>query len=180
LRRHPALEQLSRDHHHALVVAQRLKRADADSPAEARGAFLAYWDPGGRHHFHEEEDILLPGRAGVIDPEHPLIAKVLTDHVRIRHRAGELAGSDPPPPALLRELGGLLEAHVRREERQLFPMIEESLPDEALRRLVDLLARQPRASTRPAAPAPARGGPSPRRRPATARARPTPTRARSR
>ena len=32
----------------------------------------------------------------------------------------------------MRELGDLLVAHVRLEERQLFPLIEETVSDEAL------------------------------------------------
>jgi hypothetical protein len=31
--------------------------------------------------------------------------------------------------------GALLDAHIRLEERQLFPLIEELVPDDALRRL---------------------------------------------
>jgi len=141
LKRHPALEQLSRDHHYALVVAQRLMRADEPTAAEARERFVAYWDPDGRGHFREEEEILLPACSGFMDPEHPIIAKVLTDHVRIRHLAGEVTGMQPPSLSVLHELGGHLERHVRREERELFPLIERSLPDAELRRLVALLTR---------------------------------------
>ena len=35
----------------------------------------------------------------------------------------------------LRAAGGLLDAHIRLEERQLFPLIEELVPDDELRRL---------------------------------------------
>lgn len=140
MRRHPALQQLSRDHHHALVVAQRLKRATGSTADEARVDFLAYWDPEGREHFREEEEILLPTCAGFIDPEHQLIAKVLTDHVRIRRLAGALAAGPPGELSTLHELGQQLEQHIRREERELFPLIESSLPEDELRRLVELLA----------------------------------------
>jgi hypothetical protein len=141
VKRHPALEQLSRNHHHALVVAQRCKRADAGSAAAAREAFLAYWESDGHGHFREEEDILLPACAGVIDPETPVVAKVLTDHVRIRHLADTVAAAETPSLATLHELGAQLNDHVRREERELFPLIEESLPEPELVRLVGLLSR---------------------------------------
>ncbi len=42
----------------------------------------------------------------------------------------------------MRELGQLLESHVRLEERQLFPLIQETVPDEALGAL-DLTPREP-------------------------------------
>lgn len=141
LKRHAALAELSRDHHHALVVAQRLRRADRAGAADARERFLGYWESEGRKHFREEEEVLLPACAGHLDPDQPLIARVLTDHVRIRHLAGEIAANDVPPVALLHEVGSQLERHVRREERELFPLIEQAMPDSELRRLVGLLAR---------------------------------------
>ena len=60
MKRHPALESLSGDHHHALVVAQRLKRPTDSTAADARAAFLQYWQADGREHFREEEEVLLP------------------------------------------------------------------------------------------------------------------------
>lgn len=44
MKRHPALQQLSRDHHRALVAAQRLKRVGDSDAKEARARFLEYWD----------------------------------------------------------------------------------------------------------------------------------------
>jgi hemerythrin-like domain-containing protein len=140
MKRSAALQQLSRDHHHALVVAQRLKRADSRSAREARETFSAYWRTDGRKHFREEEEILLPTCAGFIDAAHPLIAAVLTDHVRIRHLAAGLEGLEDPALPALHELGLELEQHVRREERELFALIEEALPDSVLGELVERLA----------------------------------------
>jgi hypothetical protein len=60
MKRHPALAELSRDHHQALVVARRLKRADDESVDRAREGFLDYWEHEGSEHFREEEEILLP------------------------------------------------------------------------------------------------------------------------
>jgi hypothetical protein len=42
--------------------------------------------------------------------------------------------SDPKPTRLV-AAGGLLDAHIRLEERQLFPLIEELVPDDELGRL---------------------------------------------
>ena len=141
LKRHAALEELSRDYHHARVVAHRLKRADRAGAADACDSFLAYWKSDGREHFREEEEILLPACAGFLDPDQPLVARVLTEHVRIRHLAREIASSEHPPLELLHELGSQLERHVRREERELFPLIEQTMPGAELDRLVALLSR---------------------------------------
>jgi len=50
VKRSEALAILSRDHHQALVVAQKLTHADADNATSARTRFLDYW-PDGRRHF---------------------------------------------------------------------------------------------------------------------------------
>lgn len=132
---------LPRDHHHALVIAQRLTRARATDADDARQAFLGYWRADGRRHFREEEEILLPSYAGYGDPEVPIVARVLTDHVRIRRLADELAAGTQRI-GVLHDLGELLAAHVRREERELFPLIEQALPEEELTRLLGLLGSE--------------------------------------
>jgi iron-sulfur cluster repair protein YtfE (RIC family) len=138
MKRHPALEQLSRDHHRALVVAARLKRASATDAEQVRQSFLDYWEAEGRLHFREEEEILLPTLARFASPEEPIVARVLIDHVRIRAAAAELAGGVDLPA--LRGLGTELEQHVRRQERQLFPLIEQALPEPELIALAARLA----------------------------------------
>jgi iron-sulfur cluster repair protein YtfE (RIC family) len=138
VKRHPALESLSRDHHHALVVAQRLKRATDGTADEARAAFVQYWQTEGQEHFREEEEILLPALARFANPDQPVVARVLIDHVRIRRLAAERA--DLESTATLHRLGEELEQHVRREERELFPIIEEAVPEPELVALAERLA----------------------------------------
>jgi hypothetical protein len=128
MKRDRALVSLSRDHHQALFVAQRLRRATTHTADEARAAFLAYWEGHGRAHFRLEEEVLLPAYAAHGDPHHPLVAQVLCDHVAIRHRADELARDGASTVAVLRELGVRLAEHVRLEERELFPLIEAAMP----------------------------------------------------
>jgi hypothetical protein len=43
MKRSDALASLSRDHHQALVVAQKLRQASDATAPEARETFLAYW-----------------------------------------------------------------------------------------------------------------------------------------
>jgi hypothetical protein len=133
VKRSEALAILSRDHHHALVVAQKLTRADDQTAAAARARFLAFWEEEGRHHFQVEEELLLPAYAAHGDARHPLVLQVLGDHVAIRALAAEVAAAAPEPPTeSLQELGAALAAHVRLEERELFPVIEEAMPPEEL------------------------------------------------
>lgn len=138
MKRDASLARFSRDHHVALVVAQRLKRASESETEDACSDFLGYWRSDGRKHFREEEELLLPTFAGFADPDTPVVAGVLIDHVRIRRLAAQLA-SGIRDLRLLHALGALLEEHVRREERELFPLIEQAVPESELRRLAALL-----------------------------------------
>ncbi len=129
MKRSPALTPLSHDHHGALYVALQLKRAEDVS---AGGAFAEFIAGEGERHFREEESVLLPGWAAA-DPEADggMAARVAAEHLELRSAgrrlaAGELGVDD------LRRMGELLEAHVRFEERELFPLIEARLGDEAL------------------------------------------------
>ncbi|MBX5470311.1 MAG: hemerythrin domain-containing protein [Thermoleophilaceae bacterium] len=141
MKRSAALASLSRDHHQALVVAQRLRRAGEAAAPDARAAFLAYWNDHGRRHFRLEEEIVLPGYSAHGDAHHPLVLRALGDHVEIRGRANCLAGEPAAPPDALRELGEALAAHVRLEERELFPLIESVVPKRELAALAEALER---------------------------------------
>jgi hypothetical protein len=123
------------------MIAQKLRRATPENSQEPRQALLAFWDRDGHGHFRLEEEILLPSFAAVADPYHPLIARVLCDHVAIRQRVGVLALNPGPAHASLNALGRLLEAHVRLEERELFPLIESAMTATELEALARALNR---------------------------------------
>src|SRR3954447_735958 len=116
MKRHPALVHLSRDHHHTLVWARRLKRGETDG-------FDAY-RRGLARHFREEEERVFPLLAEFCAEPPAVLAQACVDHARIR--------SLPPGP----DLGALLEAHVRLEERELFELLQQVVPDERLEALV--------------------------------------------
>lgn len=137
MKRHPALAALSRDHHHALVLAQRLRRTGESDAADAAAAFLQHWTEEERLHFRLEEEVLLPAYAGYGDPDHPAIVRTLLDHVRIRRDVERLG--DGTDLELLHELGARLADHVRLEENELFPLVERTLPEPALAALGERL-----------------------------------------
>ena len=135
MKRSDALAPLSRQHHQGLFTAMKLKRADAASAAEARAAFVDFWEREGRDHFRVEEEVLLPAYARHGEHDHPAVVRVLVDHVDLRRRGEDVAAAADPDPAALNELGERLEGHIRHEERVLFPLIEEALPPDELARL---------------------------------------------
>lgn len=134
LKRDPALQPLSRDHHHALVQALRLREAAAAAPGQRLDAareFLSFAARDLDGHFADEERVLEgPGRR--VDPQG--WRRLDEEHAQLRELVERLradAGSGAVEPALLSEAGALLHDHVRFEERALFERLQERLgPDE--------------------------------------------------
>lgn len=140
MKRHPALRDLSSDHHGALVQAHRLQKVSDEEAArrEIAGKFLNFWREHADPHFREEEGALLPffARWGEVDAEP--IRQMLREHILIRRDV--MALRELPAAQTLRALGKALEAHVRLEERVVFPLIEETVPETALDELPAILA----------------------------------------
>lgn len=124
MKRDLRLQGLSSDHHRALVLARRIRRACADDTADAafiETVWAAYRDEL-QPHFDIEERLLLPalraaGCAEVAvrtDAEHAALRDLVN-----RSRAGDAEALD--------EFGALLAAHVRFEERELFPLSEQKV-----------------------------------------------------
>jgi len=124
------LAVLFAEHADGLVLARELCDATDESAPETVAKFLAYWNVRGRAHLRLEEEILLPAYAASADAHHPLIARVLCDHLVIRSAAAQLA--DSATAASARALGACLQQHVRLEESELFPLIEQVLSGSAL------------------------------------------------
>jgi hypothetical protein len=141
MKRAAALVSLSRDHHKTLLAARQLKRATAETARDARASFLVYWDRHGSAHFRLEDEVLLPAFAAHGDAYHPLVCRALCDHVAIRERINALDREEPPTLTVLHQLGSRLAEHVRLEERELFPLIEQTMPASQLAAVAAALAR---------------------------------------
>ena len=147
MKRHPSLRPFSDDHHQGLVNARRLKRAaSGEEPNATKAAhdFLEFWRRDTSLHFRKEEEVLLPvlARYGG-DLEKRPVLQMLTQHARIRGLAMQLSDElerDGVRQDSLRNLGEHLEAHIRLEERLVFPLVEEILPEHALQEVASRLA----------------------------------------
>ena len=145
MKREPAIARLSRDHQHGLAVALQLRRATAETAADARAAFVAFWEEEGQSHFRAEEEVLLPAAARHVAPTTDAVVRVLVEHVEIRRRAGDLALAPVAELDDLHALGDRLHEHIRHEERVLFPLIEDALPKEELFAVAEGLERAERS-----------------------------------
>ena len=146
MKRAPELRDLSDHHHRGLVQARRLRRAatgdEANMPEETAEAFLEFWQEGTTTHFREEEEVLLPVLASYREDllgREPVV-EMLLQHARIRGLvmglSDEVNGGSVRSETL-GSIGELLETHIRLEEREVFPTIEEALPEEELREVAD-------------------------------------------
>lgn len=148
MKRHPALREFSDDHHQGLVNALRLKKTasgEGIAPARAARAFLTFWREETSPHFRKEEEVLLPvlARYGGEALGREPVVRMLLQHARIRGlamRLGDETEKEGIQSGTLRDLGELLEAHIRLEERIVFPMMEEALSKTALGEISDRLA----------------------------------------
>ena len=131
MQRSDELAPLSREHHVALEVALRLRRATVADADAARAAFLAFFEDEARPHFRAEEELVLPAFERHAASDDPDVVRVLDDHAEIRRRAEQLAARNGDLQDL-HALGDLLNAHVRHEERTLFPRIEAALDADEL------------------------------------------------
>jgi len=138
MKRSPELAPLSRDHHHALEVALRLRRATDETLAEAVEHFRSFWSRQGEQHFVIEERLVLPALADADAEWAEATRRVREEHGEIRAGAASLARVPSVPAA--RGLGELLSVHVRFEERTLFPLLERRLSAAALADLGRALA----------------------------------------
>ena len=125
MKRHAALLQLSREHHHALKLS-RLARFAADSGVEIAIAEAATIDAiaasGGTNIYDGLRTgfELVAAHAGAS----PLVERTLAEHAELRDLNRRLA---EPDCEILARFATLLHDHVRFEERELFETAQDLL-----------------------------------------------------
>lgn len=150
-KRHKSLIPLSHHHHYGLVMSHRLEqelpkqRADPQAVAALAGEVVGFFDRDLLPHFAAEEEALFPameqhlGKLAVID-------ELLQEHHRMRSLVDQLRQSEPGTQAdTLQAFGELLRDHIRKEERVLFPIFEEKLPESVAHALGDQIRQRLKA-----------------------------------
>lgn len=129
MKRDARFRGLSSEHHHALVLSRALAQRAAAGTVDAAlvRTLRARFDGELAPHFLAEEEVLLPALAARGDIE--LVRRVEEDHAFLRAAVGAAEGGDHACVAAFAER---LAAHVRFEERELFPRCEEGLPADVL------------------------------------------------
>ncbi len=139
MKRHPGLIKLSQDHHQGLIVAQLLKKdmpPYRDMPNDLNGKTkyaLNFYENELKNHFALEENILIPfilNRNKNIDT---LCYQIIEEHKIIFNKFENIKKYFDEDK--LDEIGNLLSQHIRKEERELFELIQENFSNEELNQL---------------------------------------------
>lgn len=157
MKRHEALQDLARDHFHALVCAQKIRKAEtAEQLREATNSLIRLWKDDLIYHFREEEEVLLPVLSRHINPsDDPDIRVMLDQHARLRAGMRKLEISveeNEEYEQLARNLGQLLNDHARLEDRIIFGRLESLFTDQDLRDVADWSREARKAWGRPVGP----------------------------
>ncbi len=136
MKRHEALAPLSREHHGALLLAQLLKKTapaykDLPTLPEEKLVYAVnFYKANLQAHFIKEEEML--AKVKQYHPEvEKLTAKIINEHRQLTNLFNTL-DKENNSIDLLDELGKALESHIRKEERVLFPLIQQYCPEEVL------------------------------------------------
>ena len=148
MKRHKSLFPLSHDHQHGLALALKLKypkKPLSSSPEDEisllKNELADKYENVLRKHFSKEEQYLVPGFE-----ENDLMKQMLEEHKKLEELYNKIVkDTEGWTPTEQRDklnlFGELLDLHIRFEERELFPMIEESLSEEQLEELGEKLRR---------------------------------------
>jgi hemerythrin-like domain-containing protein len=140
--RNKNLVPLSRQHQHALALCVRIERASPISASD-RDAWQAEIEQLCKAeieiHFATEEQIIFPV-ARKLAGLNPLVGELVADHADLR-RDFMLAESRAMTADELLSFARQLATHIRKEERQLFERMQQSMSNEELDDLGTRLAR---------------------------------------
>jgi hemerythrin-like domain-containing protein len=140
-KRHKSLVPLARDHHEGLLLALRLQQGKkallrlwSHDPRWQASFVAEFYDEHLRPHFDAEEKGLFPLASTIAACRH-LVTELTLEHRtmeeyvnRFRNPAANTLEKD------LRSFGALLEEHIRKEDRVLFPAFEEHASKEMLQK----------------------------------------------
>ncbi len=136
MKRHEALAPLSREHHDALILAQLLKKTAPSYkglpqlPKDKAVYAINFYHSNLQKHFKQEEQML--HKVKQYDSKIEEIAlEIKYEHEQLTQLFVSL-DKTADLETTMDTLGKALEAHVRKEERILFPLIQQHCPEEIL------------------------------------------------
>ncbi|MDP4192289.1 MAG: hemerythrin domain-containing protein [Bacteroidota bacterium] len=150
MKRNKTLIPLSHDHHHGLLLAQMLRknaleyRTLPNLPDQKAKYAIDFFYSDLIKHFRLEEDILYPFVKGLDRSLDEMFIEIISEHKKIEEYINKLKNNNEIIEIIdiMDTLGKLLESHIRKEEKIVFPKIELVLGEEKLRQLdVEILRK---------------------------------------
>ena len=125
IKRSEQLAPLSRDHHDGLLFAWKIRQGlkNGSAPEVIMAYVHWFWNNHLQLHFSQEEHLLLTH----LSESNEMAQRLKTEHQQVR----ELV-SATPDTLLLSKLADIMTDHIRFEERQLFPYIEQTISKDQL------------------------------------------------
>lgn len=140
IKRNKNLISLSRDHHDGLMMVWKIRQGVCLGVNSNRisdyviHAFESELEP----HFREEEKLLFVK----LNSNEPLRKQAEEEHELLRKLFNQIKDESLPSIPLLEKFAATLEAHIRFEERQLFPYLEEVVADNDLVSIGERLSKK--------------------------------------
>lgn len=140
MKRHESLIKLSREHHDGLLASQILKKGAAEykgMPSDFSGKSKYIVEFYYKHlipHFKNEEENLFPAVKDVDVQIDKLIIELIQEHTQITDYIKSVEKNNHSEETL-NELGTLLDKHIRKEERELFELIQNKLNETELEKI---------------------------------------------
>jgi hemerythrin-like domain-containing protein len=133
IKRSPALMPLSREHHFDLLLAWKIRKGlKNDVSTERIANYIQYLNKNLiSDHFKDEEELLF----NRLSSDDQLCDQARQEHNEIRKLIAAICIEKRKDAALFNELADKVEAHVRFEERKLFPYLEQKLSPEKLQEI---------------------------------------------
>ncbi|MBL0359163.1 MAG: hemerythrin domain-containing protein [Chitinophagaceae bacterium] len=144
MKRHESLAPLSREHHGALILAQLIKRGAPvykglpTTIDDKIDYAVDYYQTHLKKHFRQEEAMLEQVKA--TDSAIATMAEeIIAEHQMLEGFFLSLQDA-ADAEAALNVLGNELDAHIRKEERRLFPMIQKHCTEATMLKLAALFS----------------------------------------
>lgn len=126
MKRHEALQPLSREHHHGLLLCWKIRTGLSKSIAPERIKAYSDWfcENYLQTHFHNEEKLIFP----ILGEKNEMVKKALAEHRRLMRLFADREEIEKS----LNRIEEELERHIRFEERILFPKVQEAATSEQM------------------------------------------------
>jgi iron-sulfur cluster repair protein YtfE (RIC family) len=143
MKRNQYLAFYSREHHGTLILSRLIQKGappykGLPAATKEKAAYaLEMFEGSIRQHFQSEEQLL-----SRLSERHPAleiwVSEITSEHRGLSAQFGQLKDARDLE-SKLDQLGQMLEGHIRKEERILFPLIEEICTDAELKEYLPII-----------------------------------------